>query len=297
MRGVLEWPAMPAAPEVTEQPARQTSAALIVAGVLMIAAGFLLANPYRGATDTRWPWQILAQSWGERGSLNWTLWFLAALLAIVLGSLPLRRFRAPVLFSLAMLLTINCCARNAGLAITQVTLGWFAGLSLLMAGFLLGAQGRAPTAARSLASLGGLLVLWTLASSFGSVDEGPLESHLVVLVRDSITRLGQGTVPGARPNYDIDLWSHAAIILASLVAVLGWLGLRGSLVAVSGLLLVLVYFLVPTFDKLGQQVGSGLDTRTVFFTLSEVLIHTGLALGVFTAAAAADLTRLESEDA
>jgi hypothetical protein len=278
------------------QPPRETSPAMVVSGVLMIVAGLLLANPYRGATDTRWPWEILlAPEAPWRARMNWSIWFLAAVGAIVMGAMRMRRMRAPTLFTCALVLGVMCCAGDAGLAIRQVSMPWFAGLALLMAGFLLQAQGHFPSAARSLASLGAVFVLWTLASSFGAVDGGQPESHLKVLVRDSATRLAQGTVPGARPNYDIDLWSHAAIIIASVTALLGWVGLRGTLAGISGFLLVLVYFLVPTFDKLGQQFAAAQGGEAVSLTLSDALIHTGLALGLFSASAIADVVRREGE--
>jgi hypothetical protein len=287
---------MPDVPEVATPPARRTSPALVVSGVLMIIAGLLLANPYRGATDTRWPWEILFSSEAPaRARANWSIWFLFALGAIVMGAMPVRRLRAPVLLTGALILAVTCCARDAGLAITQVTLGWFAGVSLLMAGFLLQAQGYLPSAARSLASLGAVFVLWTLASSFGSGEAGVPEAHLKVIVRDSLTRVAHGTVPDARPNYDIDLWSYSAVIVASVIALAGWVGARGTLVGISGFLLVLVYFLVPTFDKLGVLFAASSGAEALSLTLSDALIHTGLALGLFSALAVADLARLEAD--
>jgi hypothetical protein len=289
---------MPDVPELAAPPARTTSLALLVAGALMLVAGLLLANPYAGATDMRWPWQILAQEGTHhRVRMNWSFWFLGALIALGFGWTRFRAWRAPVLLGFALVLTINCSAGNAGLAITQIALPWFVGLCLLMAGFLLEAQGHRRGAARALASLGGILVLWNLASSFSAATEGPTGSYLEVLIRDAFTRLGQGTVPGARPNYDIDLWSYAAVIVAAVIGLLGWFGLRGPLVGITGFLLVLVHYLVPTFDRLGHHFATGPQTQAVFFTLSEALIHTGLALGIFVAAVVADVARLESEDA
>jgi type III secretory pathway component EscS len=289
---------MSVAPELTLTQPREHSLTLVIAGCLMVAAGLMLANPWVGATDTRWPWQIIAKEWPRRGAVNWTLWFVAALAGIGFGCSRMRRLRAPLSFGFAVALAATCCARDAGLAIDKVNLAWFTGVTLLLAGFLLEAQGGARDAARSLGALGGVLILWTLGSSFTPLADGTLDAHLEILVRDTLTRLGGGTVPDERPEYDIQLWSHAAVIVASTISLLTWVGLRGALVGTCGFLLVLVYLLVPTFDKLGQQFATtGFDTRTVFFTLSEVLIHTGLALAIFVAAAVADLVRLEDADA
>lgn len=289
---------MSVSPELTVAQPRENSWSLVVGGLLMVAAGFMLANPWVGATDTRWPWTIIANGWPGRVAVNWTLWFLAALTGIGLGWTQARWIRAPLVVGFAVVLAATCSARDAGLRIDPATLAWFIGVTLLMAGFLLEAQGRALAAARSLAALGGVLILWTLASSFTPLADGRFDSHLEILVRDSLTRLGQGTVPDERPGYDILLWSQAALILAAGLSVLMWVGLRGALLGICGFLLVLVYLLVPTFDKLGQQfAATGYDTRTVLFTLSEVLIHSGLALGIFAAAAVVDLARLEGEDA
>ena len=284
---------MPVPPELPLGQVKQRSPALIVAGSLMIAAGLLLANP-DGATDTRWPWQILAQWPWTRRDANWALWFLAAILAIVLGAVGTRRTRAPVLFGAALLLFVNCCARDAGLALLRYNLAWFAGLSLLLAGYLLESEGRWRGAARACCALGGFMVLVTLALSFDRDAMGAPLSRLGTLARHVFLRVRGLGVPDAPAHYDTDLFANTTAILAALVGLAALLGVRGGIVARIGLVLVLLHFLVPTFHRLGLQLGGQIDRAKVFQTLSEVLIHYGLALCVFTAAAAADFARLQS---
>jgi hypothetical protein len=283
-------------PDPSLTPARERSPALVVSGALMIATGLLLANP-DGATDTRWPWQILADWPWERRDANWALWFSSAVLAIVLGLVGTRRVRAPLLFGAALLLFVTCCSRDAGLAVGRYNIAWFAGLALLVAGFLLESEGRWRAAARGCCALGALLTLWTLTLSFDRDALGAPEWRFAKLVDHVFTRVRGLGVPDAPADYDIDLFANFAAVLAAVVGLGNLVGLRGGIVARIGLVLVLLHYLVPTFHRLGVQLGGNVERGDVFRTLSEVLIQYGLAVSLFAATATADFARLQTRPA
>ncbi len=270
----------------------EASPALGIAGTLMVAAGLLLANPFFGVADSRWPWQILAAEPTRINSANWMLWFLTGLAALGLGVTDTRRLRAPLLLGLTLVLAVTCHSQVAGLVVVSNGLAFFAGAAALLAGFQLGADGRSPRSALLYALLGALLVLWALAASFGDLGSGRTGSSLVVLVEDFVTRVRLGSVPDAVPNYDDLLWSYASILGASALGLLGLLGLRGSLISRMGIALVLLCFLVPTFSGLGRDLSASFDLARVAGRASEVLIGAGLALTLLAAATLADLARL-----
>lgn len=282
---------MPALPE--PQPASERSPGLVVSGALMILAGLLLANP-EGATDTRWPWQILAEWPWSRRDANWAVWFLSALAAIGLGLAGTRRLRAPLLLGAALFLFVTCNAQDAGLMVQRYHIGWFSGLALLLAGFLLESEGRWRAAARATCALGGFLVLWTLALSFDRDALGAPVWRMATLVRHVATRVRGLGVPDAPADYDIDLFANAAAVVAALVGLATLVGVRGGIVGRIGLVLALLHFLVPTFHRLGVQLGGPVERAIVFRTLSEVLIHYGLSVSLFVAAATADFARLQT---
>ena len=284
---------MPALPEPPPRPAPERSPALVVSGALMILAGLLLANP-DGATDTRWPWQILADWPWSRRDANWAVWFIAAVGAIVMGLVGTRRVRAPLLLGAALLLFVTCCAGDAGLPLRRYSLAWFAGLALLMSGFLLESEARWRIAARVLGAVGGFLVLWTLALSFDRNALGAPEWRMAKLLGHVVTRARGLGIPDAPQDYDIDLFANTAAVLAAVVGLATAIGARGGIVGRIGLVLVLLHFLVPTFHRLGVQLGGPVERSTVFTTFSEVLIHYGLAVSLFAASAVADFARLQT---
>lgn len=283
---------MPVPPDLPARPLRTRAPSLIVTGALMIAAGLMLANPY-GATDTHWPWQILAKWPWERPEVNWGVWFLTALLAIVLGITGHRRVRAPLLGSLAVLLLVTCGSGQAGLPIKTDNVGWYLGVGILGAGLFLEAEGRHPATARRTSALGGVILLLVLLLSFGPSPSGELQSHLEQIPRDLVRRaLGQA-IPDAEPDYEIRLFAKAAAMLAAVVGLGTLVGLRGGLVARIGLLLLLLSFLIPTFHSLGVQMSHTVRLANVFETFSEVLINSGLAVSLLLASSGADVARLE----
>lgn len=275
-------------------PAHEVAPSLALAGFLMVGAGLLLANPAFGVADTRWPWEILAREPYRINSVNWMIWFVTALLAIALGLSSTRRWRAPLLTGLALTLAFTCHSQTAGLVIGGNNLAFFAGTAALLAGFLLGAEDRLPRAARALTALGGLMVLWSLAASFRDLNSGRLGSMLLVLLRDLSQRVRTGVVEDAPQNYDEQLWSYGCVMVASAVGLLALVGVRGPLVSRLGLVLVVCYFLIPTFSGLGRDLSSSFQLDRAAARMTEVLIDTGFALALLAGAALADLARLGS---
>lgn len=273
------------------------SPALVTSGALMLAAGLLLANPYAGITDTRWPWDIILAQPTRLVSMNWVLWFTSALLAVLLGLTRTRGLRAPLLTGLAFTLAVTCHSQQAGLSIQQHGLAWFTGVVVLSAGFFLGSDGRHPRGARALTALGGLVVLWSMLTSFEQGADSRFGARLVILVEDLWTRLSQGVVPDAAEGYDIQLWAYGCAVAAGALGVLALVGVRGTLISRLGFLLVLLCFLIPTFSALGREAsGAHGFTWTLFAQrTTEVLIHTGLALLLLSAGALADLARASGE--
>lgn len=282
-------------PSLPATASRERAPSLVVAGALMFVAGLLLANPL-GATDTRWPWQILAHWPWERPDVNWALWYLTAASCLVLGTSGSRRLRAPWLCALALLLLTTCGSGQAGLRLMSNHVGWYFAVGVLGAGLLLEAEGRAPRAARAASTLGALMLLAVLAMSFGPSPTGEMQSHLQQVVHDIGRRAMGQSIPDALPGYEIMLFASAAALLAAAIGLGVGLGLRGGLVARIGLLLLLLDFLIPTFHKLGIQMGGAVKATDIFSTLSEVLIHSGLALSLLLMAAGADALRLGSSN-
>jgi hypothetical protein len=287
---------MPTAPSYQASPASERAWSSVVAGAVMVLAGLLLANP-QGAKSTEWPWQILARWPWDRIDANWAIWYLTAVLAIVLGWNGARSWRAPLLGGLGLLLLVTCCSGKAGIVLGNQPYLWYVGVSTLATGLLLEIDGRRPRAARAACVLGGFTLIAMLAVLFGPSPEGTLRSHLEQVPTDVIRRaLGQA-VPDAREGYEILLLAAAASLLAALLGLARGVGLRGGLVARIALLLLLLDFLIPTFHKLGSQFASTITVAAVFSTLSEVLVHSGLALSLLLTAAGVDLARLSEPEA
>lgn len=282
------------APDDPDAAHSTASPALVTSGALMLAAGLILANPYAGITDTRWPWDIILASPWRLVSVNWMLWFATALLAVVLGLLGPQRLRAPLLTALALTLVFTCHSQQAGLAIEQHGLSWFVGSAVLSAGFFLGSDGRHARSARALTALGGLVSLWALLASFEQAADGRFGARLLILVGDLKQRIVAGVVPDAVEGYDIELWAYGCAVLAATLGLLSLVGVRGTLVSRIGFLLMLLCFLIPTFSALGREASGtyGFTWSLVASRSTELLIHTGLALLLLCAAALADLARV-----
>jgi hypothetical protein len=297
-RPVVEYPFMNApAPQVSEDAPRSRSLALVIAGSLMLLAAVLRANPWFGSANTAWPWQILLDSRSPLLTANWSLWLGSGLLAVVLGLWGTRRWRGALLGATALVLLFTCYSGLAGLMIESSSVSLLAGTSLLMAGFLLQTADRAAGADRALRATGALLVLWALACSF-EYDAGVApRAQLFGFGSDILARLTGGDVAVARVNYDDNLASYGALLLACALGLLGLVRLRGTLAGGLGLALVLLFFLIPPvanyFRALGQE---GFDATTLAKHANQVLVPAGLALALLGAAVLADLARAADEE-
>ena len=287
---VVEYRAMYSpAPQAPEAAPRRGSAALVIAGSLMLLAALLRANPWFGA-NTAWPWAILWENRSPLLTANWSLWLGSGVLAVVLGIWGTRRWRGVLLGATALVLLFTCYSGLAGLMIEGSSVPLLAGTSLLMAGFLLQSTERAYGAASALSATGALLAVWALACAFDyGVGVAP-RAQLVVLGGDMLARLTGGDVVMDRLNYDDDLASYGALLVACLVGLLGLLRVRGSLAGGIGLALVLLFFLIPPVAGYVRALGAeGFDATTLAKHASEVLIPAGLALALLGAAVLADL--------
>lgn len=281
-----------------EPAAPQPSPALVVAGALMLAAALMLANPFFGSASRDWPWEVLVRARSPLLVANWLVWLLSGVLAIVLGARAGARGRGAWLAAPALLLGLTCHSKLAGLRIEENSLAVNAGISLLMAGFLLQAWREHERAARTLSALGGVLVLWTLACAFDfALGEMP-RSQLVVKVHDMVARLAGGEVLVSLANYDQHLASAGALVLAAALGVLALLGLRSALVGQVGLVLLLAAFCIrPVGSFVGVVAAEGFDPVTLSKHLAEVLVAMGLAWTMFGAVVVVELVTARAGDA
>lgn len=301
-RGVVEWRAMAAAdaptlPTDAPPGGAQRSPALVLTGALMLAAALMLANPFFGSSTTDWPWEVLVRARSPLVMANWIMWMLSGVLAIVMGLRGPARWRGTWLAAPALLLGLTCHSKLAGLRIEENSLSVNAGISLLMAGFLLQAWRQHARAARLLSVLGGVLVLWTLACAFDYALVEVPRSQLVVKVHDLVSRLTGGEVTVALPNYDEHLATAGALVLGSALGVLALVGVRGALAGQLGMVLVLAAFCIRPVGSFVRVVSSeGFDAVTLAKHLSEVLVAMGLAWALFCATVVAELVSAGSQD-
>ena len=276
----------------TTQPGARRSPPLASAGAMMLAAALLMANPFFGASSTSWPWEVLARARSPLLVANWLVWLGAGLLAVVLGLRGRDTWRGTVLAALALLLGFTCHSKLAGLRIEENSLAVNAGISLLMAGFLLQAWGLGDRAARVLSALGGLLVVWTLACAFDYPSGAPPRSQLVVKVHDLVSRLVGGDVLMDLPNYDEHLASAAALLLASALGMLALLGVRGRLSDSLGVVMLVATFAIRPVCTFSRVVAAeGFDAVTFARHVSEVLVTMGMAWCVFMSVVIVDLAQ------
>ncbi len=298
-RPVVEYQAMNArTPQSPEAAPRHRSTSLVIAGSLMLLAALLRANPWFGSANTAWPWEILLESRSPLLTANWSLWLGSGLLAVVLGLWGTQRWRGVLLGAAALVLLFTCYSGLAGLMIEGHSASLLAGASLLLAGFMLQAAKRARAAASALSATGALLAVWALACAFDYGAGVAPRSQLVLLSGDMLARLTGGDVVLERVNYDDDLASYGALLLACLVGLLGLLRVRGTLAGGIGLALVLLFFLVPPVAAYVRALGvEGFDALTLAKHASQVLIPAGLSLALLSAAVLADLAYAAQERA
>ncbi len=141
-----------------EAPARVGGVGLVVAGLLMVAALFLYANPSFGVKAARWPWE----HWSTSGSLarqtDIVLWVLVAALGLAVGLGAAGRRAAGVLLALALFLAVRCYSQSAAFRIDKLRLSWMLAATFLGAGAALVAprRGEGGAPARALLACGAL---------------------------------------------------------------------------------------------------------------------------------------------
>lgn len=283
-----------------QAPAPETAArrpiawVLFSAGLLMLTAAFLRANPWVGAGRSVWPWELMLETSNRLVTVNWSLWLLAGVLALVWGWRGGTQRGAPVLAALALVLLFTCHAGTAGLPVRFQGLPWLVGTVMLMSGLLMGARREASTTSRLLAGLGALMVVWALAASFKYAPEGVTRSDLHQLLRDIASRVTEGTVEQFDLHRDDALWAYGSVLVGCVLGLLHALGVRGMLLAGLGVVAVLLCFLIPAFSGMGRALAAPGGGAAVAPLLSEALIDAGMGLAWF--ATAATLTLLPAQE-
>jgi hypothetical protein len=267
---------------------------LFSAGVLLLAAAFLRANPWVGAGRSVWPWELMLETSNRLVTVNWALWMLGGVLALVWGWRGGTRRGAPYLAALALVLLFTCHAGTAGLKVRFQGLPWLAGTVMLMSGLLLGAREKATPTSRLLAGLGALIVVWSLAASFKYAPEGVTRSDLHQLLRDIVSRVSEGTVEQFDLHRDDALWAYGSVLVGCVLGALHALGVRGMLLAGFGVVAVLLCFMIPAFSGMGRALAAPGGSSAIVPLLSESFIDAGMGLAWF--ATAATLTMLPAEE-
>lgn len=281
------------APELELPTGRSRTVAL--AGLLLLLATLLQANPWFGAMDARWPWQVLASGRSPITMANWTLWMATGVTALLWGLFGTPRVRGTVLGAAVLVLLFTCSSHEAGLRLEENSLFVQAGLTALLAGFMLQARGeRGRTVA--LAAVGGALVLWTLACTFRAEAGLVPRSQLVMDLRDLAALATGSDLPTARAYEPLNLATVAVMLPTALLGVLSLARLRGRAVGWIGCALVLATFLLrPVARYVTSLRDLGFDSVGVARQVSEVLIPAGFGLAFLGAAVLADLVRRDPE--
>jgi hypothetical protein len=264
---------------------RTTSAALSVAGVLLIGALFLKSNPEFGE-NLDWPWETFQRSvsWLRRATV--LAWAAVGLWALFSGFVPAGRARGAVALALAAPLAVLCTTAHAGFEIETLRLPQLLAVIALGAGLLLFSRPAQARTAAVLAGLGGaILLLWHVTHfTEGRPDLRWLWEDLVALFR------GEPLSSGA-PEYEwrilIPKWTALA---AGAMGVLAALGVRWRTWCVTAFLVLLVSLLLPAavaFTKSADAISHTVVTSRVL----EALVANAVALFLLGAAAIADLSR------
>ncbi|MHC5010292.1 MAG: hypothetical protein ACYTG6_04985 [Planctomycetota bacterium] len=277
---------------------------LFVAGLVMVGSAFLLANPSFGVNAQAWPWELFRTSESLLLKCTFVLWTALGIWAVITSLLPGARGRSVVIVAIGAFLLMLCSASTeAGFTITdEQPLPWMMGIIALAAGLELVRRGRSGVAARSLAFIGGLAILWFHARGFQPYAGSNTDiCQLEILSRDLISLVG-GELLDVRPEYKWEIlakyWAIVAACLVGWVMALGW---KNRLFALIGLLLLYVGLLLPGFVSGGRAMSDAFSWRLLADTVTAqgaaVLVTHGLALWLLGMFAVADLVGPREETA
>jgi hypothetical protein len=268
---------------------RGTAPGLAFAGLLMLGATFLYANPRFGERP-RWPWEEFAMQENWLPRVAFIAWAASGLWALVAAFVPAARVRSLVAVGLASALALLCTTGEAGFRIDTMRLPQLLATIALGAGFVLRRDSRPLPAARWLVLGGGLALLAWPALHFvagGDITElRALADRLGAAISSSAD---QPALPAAV------LWDTLLpILLALLAAVVGvvaGLGLESRTVNAIGLLFLVAAILLPTIAGIVGDFESLSRAHEVRRLALGVLVAHGLALWTLGIFAVADLAR------
>jgi hypothetical protein len=270
---------------------RTTSAALSVAGLLLIGALFLKSNPEFGETQD-WPWETFERSVSWLRKATVLAWAAAGLWAFFTGLVPAGRTRGSVALVLTAALVVLCTNGFAGFDVMTLRLPQLLGVIALGAGLLLLMRPGSLRTACVLAFLGGaVLVLWHVTH----FPPGQERSTLAVLADDLMTMIrgGSGPTPYSNPDPGYEwkiLIPEWLGIAAGVMGILAALGLRWRAWCVTAFLVLLVSLVLPTAVAFAKSADA-LTHTVVTSRVLEALVADAVALFVLGALAIVDLTR------
>jgi hypothetical protein len=272
---------------VHERPSTQRAPLLTLAGLALLGALVLVANPLGPGRREAWPWEAFRP---DGPPLPWgvaALWALTGLLAFGSSFFHSLGKRATVLlvlgsglFAASMLATLT----DFELAVrpTQVLACALLGGGLVGSGFV-----STGPAARSAAAIGAVLLVLEVA--LFAVDQPSRPLAGLDVLRSDLTRLGdegaafttgfERGASGSQPYASLLLLGGAAVgLLAAFGVAARWLGLTGFVLVLAGLVLpsLAVPFLAETTT--GAMVAEGAATALVDHGGALFLLGAGLVL-------------------
>jgi hypothetical protein len=263
------------------------SPGLALAGLLMVAATFLYANPKFGYAP-RWPWEEMRSqtAWAERVTL--IAWAFAGVWALLASLTPARRVRATVSIALASLLLFLTTSRSAGFRLDALSSLQGVAAVLLGAGLLLAWEEPTRAVGRALAFSGGLLLVAIPALRFpdGAVSEiESLANRLWATVAS-----GDRAAPKGAELWE-DLFPAWLLLTAGAMGILAGIGVTGRGWTIAGFCVLGAGILLPTLSTLVgdfEAVTRRDEARNLAFA---GIVGSGLALWMLGTFAVVDLSR------
>jgi hypothetical protein len=270
---------------------RTTSAALSIAGLLLIGALFLKSNPEFGETQD-WPWETFQRSASWLRKITVLAWAAAGVWAFFSGLVPAGRTRGSVALVLTAALAVLCTNGFAGLDVQNLRLPQLLGVIALGAGLLLLGRSAPSRTGWVLALLGGAaLVLWHVTL----FPPGEDRATVAILWDDLVTMIrgGSGPTPYSNPDPGYEwkiLIPEWLGIAAGVMGILAAFGVRWRAWCVTAFLVLLVSLVLPTAVAFAKSADA-LTHTVVTSRVLEALVADAVALFVLGTLAIVDLTR------
>ncbi len=282
--------------EVANASAGDTSISigLLVAGILMLLALFLYANP-RFGVERSWPWEYFSRAGSLEVQVRLVVWALLGLWGVLTALIPSFDHRSLLTLGLGTLGLILATATDpAGLGIDLPrSLPWMAGATVMAAGFALVLHERFGLATRLLLLAGGLVFVWLAVGRFTA------DTADVIRLEDDVAQLLGGTLPAPQSG-PIYLWGtlapQIATLLAGVLALLIGMGVRARPLAWIGGVVLMAAMLLPAATSMGnslegQAFSLGVLGIALLDGLQSALLQGGVALWLIASLATADLVR------